>query len=73
VRAPTICTEVVSPTNTRREIAEKVSAYLDAGAKEVIVVETSGLVRHFGAEGERATSAFGLALTLPAGTYPAKG
>ena len=68
--APTICVEVLSPDNTRREIAEKTAAYLEAGAHEVVIVETSGRIRFFGAEGERAASALGLALALPAGTYP---
>ncbi|MBI5719978.1 MAG: Uma2 family endonuclease [Burkholderiales bacterium] len=68
--APTICVEVLSPDNTRREIDEKTTAYLAAGAREVIIVETNGRIRFFGAEGERLASALGLALTLPAGTYP---
>jgi Uma2 family endonuclease len=68
--APTVCVEVLSPDNTRREIAEKTAAYLEAGAGEVIIVETSGRIRYFGAEGERDISALGLVLTLPAGTYP---
>jgi Uma2 family endonuclease len=68
--APTICVEVASPDNSRREIDQKTTAYLAAGAREVIIVETSGRIRYFGAEGERAASAFGLALSLPAGTYP---
>jgi hypothetical protein len=41
-----------------------------AGAREVIIVETTGRIRSFGSEGERAASALGLTLTLPAGTYP---
>ncbi len=68
--APAVCVEVLSPDNTRREIAEKTAAYLEAGAQEVIIVETSGRIRFFGTEGERTTSGLGLALTLPAGTYP---
>jgi Uma2 family endonuclease len=68
--APTLCVEVVSPDNTRREIDEKAAAYLAAGATEVIVVELSGRIRFFGTEGERAASALGLTLTLPPGTYP---
>ncbi len=68
--APQICVEVLSPDNTRREISEKTSAYLAAGAREVIIVETSGRIRFFGSEGEGASSAFGLALALPEGTYP---
>ncbi len=68
--APAICVEVQSEDNTRRELNEKVAAYLEAGAREVILVELSGRIRHFGAEGERSASAMGLALTLPPGTYP---
>lgn len=68
--APTVCVEVLSPDNTRREIEEKTAAYLDAGAQEVILVELSGQIRYFGAEGERGASRFGLALTLPPDTYP---
>lgn len=68
--APHICVEVLSPDNTRREISEKTAAYLAAGAREVIIVETSGRIRFFGSEGERSISTFGLVLTLPEGTYP---
>jgi Uma2 family endonuclease len=68
--APTICVEVLSPDNTRREIAEKTAAYLAAGAREVIIVEMSGRIRFFGTDGEREASAFGLKLELPSGTYP---
>ena len=68
--APTICVEVLSRDNTRREIADKTKAYIEAGAAEVIIIETTGRIRFFGTEGERASSAFGLALTLPPGTYP---
>ena len=68
--APTLCVEVLSPDNKRREIDEKTRAYLAAGAREVIVIELSGRIRFFGAEGERDASALGLQLTLPAATYP---
>jgi Uma2 family endonuclease len=68
--APQICAEVLSPDNMRREISEKTAAYLAAGAREVIIVETTGRIRFFGSEGERTSSAFGLVLTLPEGTYP---
>jgi Uma2 family endonuclease len=67
--APAICVEVLSPDDTRREIAEKTSAYLAAGAREVIIVEPSGRIRFFGPHGERDSSAMGPKLELPAGTY----
>jgi Uma2 family endonuclease len=69
-RAPAICAEVQSEDNTRREMNEKVAAYLEAGAQEVILVDLSGRIRYFGADGERDRSAFGLDLALPPDTYP---
>lgn len=68
--APTICVEVQSESNTRREMNEKLAAYLAAGAREVILVEMSGRIRYFDASGERETSGFGLDLTLPADARP---
>jgi Uma2 family endonuclease len=37
-RAPELCMEVVSPSNSRKELSEKVAAYLQAGAQEVWIV-----------------------------------
>ena len=64
-RAPEICVEVASPGNTQKWLLEKAAAYLDAGAREVIVIELDGRIRYFDAAGERADSAFGLHLSLP--------
>jgi Uma2 family endonuclease len=69
--APAICVEVLPRSNTRSEIEGKTAAYLDAGAQEVVLVETSGRIRYFGTDGERTQSAFRLVLRLPEGTYPA--
>ncbi len=38
MRAPELCIEVVSPSNSRNELREKTEAYLAAGAEEVWVV-----------------------------------
>lgn len=70
IPAPDICIEVLSPDNTRREVAEKTTAYLAAGAREVIIVELSGRIRCFSQQGESEASALGPKLALPAGTYP---
>ncbi|HEY5891914.1 MAG TPA: Uma2 family endonuclease [Chthoniobacterales bacterium] len=40
--APEICVEVLSPSNTRREIAEKIALYFDAGAEEVWTCSPEG-------------------------------
>ena len=50
--APEICVEVLSPGNTGVEMQSKVKAYLEAGAKEVWLVELSGSIRFFSPAGE---------------------
>ena len=54
--APELCVEVLSPGNTGVEMQTKVRAYLDAGAKEVWLVELSGSIRFYSAAGELAAS-----------------
>jgi Uma2 family endonuclease len=71
--APPLIVEVQSESNTRAELDAKVGAYLAAGAREVILVELSGRIRFLGADGERTAGAYGLNLSLPAGTYPLAG
>jgi Uma2 family endonuclease len=62
---PDLCAEVVSPSNTRREILMKVGAYLRGGAREAIVVGLKGEVEFFGAGGKLEASALGIRLELP--------
>jgi Uma2 family endonuclease len=58
-RAPEICVEVVSPSNSRKEIEEKTAAYLAAGAQEVwLVYLKSRRYEIYGAEGQMQQSAF---------------
>ncbi len=66
---PDVCVEVLSPGNTREEIAMKTAAYLRGGAKEVIVVGLKGEVEFFGADGKRSTSALSIELSLPASLF----
>ncbi len=54
--APDLCVEVLSPGNTGVEMQAKVRAYLDAGAKEVWLVELSGSIRCYSAAGEMPAS-----------------
>jgi hypothetical protein len=63
--APELCVEVLSPTNTRPEIAEKVAAYLTAGAKEVWVVGEDGLPEIYTSAGRVSASTLGLTLPHP--------
>jgi Uma2 family endonuclease len=66
---PDICVEVLSPSNTREEIAMKVGADLRGGAREVIVVGLEGEVEYFGPDGKRQASALGVTLALPADLF----
>ncbi len=46
-RAPDICVEVMSPSNTEAEIQEKMALYFDAGAREVWLCAQGGAMRFF--------------------------
>ena len=63
--APELCIEVLSPTNSRIEINEKVAAYLAAGAVEVWLVGEDGDIEMFAASGPIEASSLGIALALP--------
>jgi Uma2 family endonuclease len=46
-RAPEICVEVISPSNTDAELREKMALYFDAGAKEVWLCAQGGAMTFF--------------------------
>jgi Uma2 family endonuclease len=56
--APELCIEVVSPSNSPKEMTEKIHLYLGYGAREVWTVSEAGNIRLFGPEGERELSCF---------------
>jgi Uma2 family endonuclease len=63
-RAPEICVEVLSPTNSTKEIDEKTRAYLAAGATEVWIVDPAGhTIATHGATGIKPASAYTVDLT----------
>jgi Uma2 family endonuclease len=62
--APELCIEILSPTNSRLEIDEKVAAYLGAGAIEVWLVAEDGTVEMLGVNGRIEASSLGIALAL---------
>jgi Uma2 family endonuclease len=64
--APEICVEVASPGNTEKWLLEKAAAYLDVGAREVVIVDVDGRIRFFDSSGQRVDSAFGLQLAAGA-------
>ena len=57
VRAPEICVEIMSPSNTWEEMRHKTLLYLAAGAREVWVCDEAGAVHFFDGTGERGASA----------------
>lgn len=65
--APDLCIEVLSPRNTSAEMAEKVAAYLAAGASEVWLVGDDGVAEVHTSAGRVAASTLGFELPrLPA-------
>lgn len=62
---PDVCVEVLSPGNTREEIAMKTAAYLRGGAREVIIVGLDGEIEYHGSRGRSASNALGIRLALP--------
>jgi len=52
-RAPELCVEIASPSNSRRELKEKVDAYLAAGAAEAWIVYPQSRRFEFFGEGGR--------------------
>ena len=42
--APELCVEIISPSNSKTEIADKVRLYLEQGAKEVWLCDLSGKI-----------------------------
>ena len=62
--APEICIEVISPSNSDRQMQEKMALYFQRGAQECWLVTEEGEVRFFGSEGERQESSFGVKVSL---------
>ena len=63
-RAPEICVEVVSPSNSVQEMSEKTQAYLAAGAEEVwIVYPQSKRIEFLGRQGRMPRSSYAVDLS----------
>ena len=63
-RAPEICVEIASPSNSTQALTDKVAAYLDAGAVEAwVVYPMSKRIEFFTAAGTQADSNFEVDLT----------
>lgn len=63
-RAPEICVEVLSPSNSTKEIDEKTRGFLAAGATEVWIVDPQGqAIEIHGSGGIKPVSAYAVDLT----------
>jgi Uma2 family endonuclease len=56
-RAPELCVEVISPSNTEAELREKMALYFDAGAQEVWLCANNGAMTFFAAGAARPLAA----------------
>jgi Uma2 family endonuclease len=61
-RAPELCVEVLSPSNTEPEMQQKTAAYLAAGALEVWLVKENGSVEMLNEQGRVDASSLGIVL-----------
>jgi Uma2 family endonuclease len=65
--APEVCVEIVSPSNTQREMEEKIDLYLAKGAREVWICDDNGNLQFFTHRGQIEPS--GLFPTAPAAIH----
>ncbi|MDD2660538.1 MAG: Uma2 family endonuclease [Methylococcales bacterium] len=64
--APELCIEIVSPSNSKEEMTNKVQLYLQAGAQEVWIVWENGIVDYYGKMEKLEQSSYGISVTIPA-------
>lgn len=64
-QAPEICAEIVSPSNTRRELTEKKRLYFTAGAEEVWLCYRDGRLEFFRKEFPEAASTSNICPDFP--------
>ena len=63
-KAPEICVEIISPSNSEKQMQEKMALYFERGAKECWLVSETGRVRFFGHAGEKKGSLWHVDVSL---------
>jgi Uma2 family endonuclease len=58
--APAICIEIISPSNSKVAMNEKIALFLESGAIEVWLVDEQGNINFFNAEGQQQKSGFNI-------------
>ena len=61
--APEICIEIISPSNSKIEMSEKIALFLDSGAIEVWLVNEQGEISFFNAGGQQQKSSFNIVIS----------
>jgi Uma2 family endonuclease len=64
-QAPELCIEIVSPSNSKEEMTNKVQLYLQAGAEEVWIVWENGIIDYYDKTGKLELSSYGVSVNLP--------
>jgi Uma2 family endonuclease len=64
VEAPEICVEIMSPSNSRAELEEKMQLYFDRGAKEVWIAFEDGNIEYYKQTGRILKSDFHVTVSL---------
>ncbi len=59
-KAPELCIEVISPSNTTVEITDKIELYLEAGAQEVWIISEEGSIQFYDNSGINLKSKFNI-------------
>ena len=63
-KAPELCVEIISPSNSNQQMQEKMALYFNRGAKECWLVSKKGKVRFFDRDGERKKSRWRVDLSM---------
>lgn len=50
--APAICVEIISPSNSKKEMQQKIDLYLEAGATEVWLCNLEGELKFYNQDGQ---------------------
>lgn len=64
--SPELCIEIVSPSNSKEEMNNKVKLYLEAGANEVWILWENGITEYYDMTGKIEQSSYGISVKIPA-------
>jgi len=72
LKAPELCIEILSPSNSDVEMQEKIALYLEHGAQEVWIVAEDNAISMYGENGRRNVSSFVNVEGTPSISTPSK-